>query len=188
MTIPVYLLYYVLGGSVAVIAAILIGLNLALKRANWLHYERTKVVRNTALVLIGWFAVATVLASLGLYQGASGRVPTIQYAIVLPILVGALFIARSTTVSSLINAVPQEWMVGVQLYRALGVIFLVLYVSGTYPVCLHGPPVWATSVLGCLLRLSRGPLPAIRALTPAQCRCGTRLVSPTSSLPWALGS
>ena len=32
-----------------------------------------------------------------------------------------------------IEAVPQSWIVGVQLYRVLGVIFLVLYASGKIP-------------------------------------------------------
>ena len=31
------------------------------------------------------------------------------------------------------EAVPQSWIVGVQLYRVLGVIFLVLYASGKIP-------------------------------------------------------
>ena len=132
MSIPAYLPYYVVGGTIAVIAAVLFGLNVALKRAGWLGRERTSAVRSTALILIGWFAAAIVLASLGVYRGAPERIPTIQFGIVLP-LIGALLMWRSSTVSRIIDAVPQEWMVAVQLYRALGVIFLVLYFSGNMP-------------------------------------------------------
>ena len=33
----------------------------------------------------------------------------------------------------MIAAVPQQWIVGVQLYRALGAIFLILYAAGKLP-------------------------------------------------------
>ena len=61
------------------------------------------------------------------------RLPTIQFGIVPPILIGMFLIWRSEAVARLIDAVPQEWLVGVQLYRALGVIFLILYASGKLP-------------------------------------------------------
>jgi hypothetical protein len=32
-----------------------------------------------------------------------------------------------------IDAVPQEWIVGVQFYRAMGLMFLILYVAGRLP-------------------------------------------------------
>ena len=51
----------------------------------------------------------------------------------LPILIGALMIWRSETTKRVIAAVPQQWIVGVQLYRALGAIFLILYAAGKLP-------------------------------------------------------
>ena len=43
----------------------------------------------------------------------SGDRPTIQYGILLPILIGALMIWRSETTKRVIAAVPQQWLVGV---------------------------------------------------------------------------
>ena len=63
----------------------------------------------------------------------------------LPILIGALMIWRSETATRIIDAVPQEWLVGVQLYRALGVIFLVLYATGKLPSLFAWPAGMATS-------------------------------------------
>jgi hypothetical protein len=48
-------------------------------------------------------------------------------------LIGALLIWRSPLVKRLVGAVPQAWIVSVQVYRALGVIFLILYASGKLP-------------------------------------------------------
>jgi hypothetical protein len=133
MTIPAYLPPYVIGGSIAIIAAILVGLRRALAHANWPHGERAQALRVASVVLIGWFAGAVGLALLDVYHGASDRIPTIQFGILIPILIGAALISRSAIVARVIDAVPQSWIVGVQLYRALGAMFLVLYASGKLP-------------------------------------------------------
>jgi hypothetical protein len=83
--------------------------------------------------LLGWFAVATALAASGFFERTLDRVPTIQYGIFVPIIIGAFAIARSRTVARLIEAVPQQWLVSVQLYRALGAIFVVLCITGHMP-------------------------------------------------------
>jgi hypothetical protein len=75
----------------------------------------------------------------GAYHVTFGDIPTIQYGILLPILVGALLIRGSETARRIIAAVPQQRLVGVQLYRALGVIFLILYVTGKLPGQLAWP-------------------------------------------------
>jgi hypothetical protein len=64
---------------------------------------------------------------------------TIQYGIVLPVLIGGFLIWRSPAVSRLMQAVPQQWVVTVQLYRVLGVIFLVLYASNKLPALFAWP-------------------------------------------------
>ena len=133
MTVPTYLPYYVMSGSAGIIAALLIGMNLALLRAGWQPSDRKTAVRTFGGILIGWFAVAVILAVLGVYQGVSGSLPTIPYGILLPILIGSLVLWRSPALSRLIDAVPQNWIVAVQLYRALGVMFLILYSAGKLP-------------------------------------------------------
>ena len=120
MTIPTFLPYYVLLGTAGIIAAVLIGLNRALKQAHWPVKRRKGTVGTAAVVLALWLAGAAALAALGTFQAAADTMPTIQYAIALPILVGGLLIWRSEMVKHLIEAVPQSWLVGLQLYRALG--------------------------------------------------------------------
>jgi hypothetical protein len=87
----------------------------------------------SAVILLGWLAAAITLSAMGIYHVTSGDRPTIQYGILLPILIGALMIWRSETTKRVIAAVPQQWLVGVQFYRALGAIFLVVYAAGKLP-------------------------------------------------------
>jgi hypothetical protein len=65
-------------------------------------------------------------------------------------LIGALLIWRSETTKRIIAAVPQQWLVSVQLYRALGVIFLILYAAGNLP----GQFAWPAGVGDIVIGLS----------------------------------
>jgi hypothetical protein len=150
MTSPAYLPYSILGSSFGIIAAVILGVNLALKRASWPEGERRLAVGVTAVALVGWFGITTVLAYFGAYQGALDRLPTIQYGIVLPILIGGFLIWRSSAFSRLIHAVPQQWVVAIQLYRALGVIFLVLYASDRLPALFAWPAGAGDITIGLL--------------------------------------
>jgi hypothetical protein len=78
MTSPAYLPYYILGSSFGIIAAVILGVNLALKRASWSEGERRLAIRVTSVALVSWFGITTVLAYFGAYQGAPDRFPTIQ--------------------------------------------------------------------------------------------------------------
>jgi hypothetical protein len=133
MIIPAYLPYFVFAGTTATVLAILYGLNRALADAAWPAAEQTRVFHVSAVVLLGWLALSIVLAAMGAYHVEGDALPTIQFGIVPPILIGMFLIWRSDAVGRLLDAVPQQWLVGVQLYRAGGVIFLILYAAGHLP-------------------------------------------------------
>jgi hypothetical protein len=70
MTIPIYLHFYVLIGSLAIIGIILFGLRNALTNAAWPERDRVVAFGSTAMVLIGWFLVAMALGLAGAYRRA----------------------------------------------------------------------------------------------------------------------
>jgi hypothetical protein len=89
-------------------------------------------------------------AAMGVYHVDASAIPTLQYGILLPILIGILLIWRSEATKRIIDAVPQEWLVGVQLYRALGVIFLILYAAGKLPGLFAWPAGVGDIAIGLL--------------------------------------
>ncbi len=115
-SVPGYLTWYVLTGSIAAIATLLFGLHRALKRAPWPQKERAKAFWSLSAIIVGWFILAVMTSLAGWYGGAAHRVPTIQYGLLLPILAGVLLFWK--------------WPL---LYRTLGVIFLILYAVGRLP-------------------------------------------------------
>ncbi|NOT12955.1 MAG: hypothetical protein HOP23_14160 [Methylococcaceae bacterium] len=107
-------------------------------------------MRTTAIVLIGWFALAIVFAVLEAYHAEADHIPTIQYGIFVPILIGGFLVLRSPSVKQVIDAVPQQWIVGVQVYRALGVIFLILYATDRLPGLFAWPAGLGDVLVGVL--------------------------------------
>ena len=150
MTTSTYLTFYVLVGSVTIIVTILFGLRKALADTAWAEHDRTGAVRSSAAILVGWFLLAIALGLAGAYQAAPDSIPTIQYGIFIPILIGAWLIWRSPVVGRIIDAVPQPWIVAVQLYRALGVIFLILYAIDKMPGLFAWPAGVGDIIVGLL--------------------------------------
>ena len=150
MTIPAFLPYFVFTGTAVTLVAILYGLHRSLVEAGWPEADRARTFRASSALLLGWLAVTIVLGALGVYHVSSNEIPTIQYGILLPILAGALLIWRSETAKRVVAAVPQSWLVGVQLYRALGVIFLILYATGKLPSLFAWPAGIGDIAIGLL--------------------------------------
>lgn len=150
MTVPNYLPYYVLISGAGILATLLLGLRLALSRAGWSAEDQSRVVRISALVLIGWLGIALALGVAGVYRTSSDQIPTIQYGILVPILIGGMFIMRSSSVARVFEAVPQHWLIGIQFYRALGIIFLILYGAGKMPGLFAWPAGIGDVLVGAL--------------------------------------
>ena len=153
MNVPVFLPYYVLIGSVGIIAALLYGLARALERAHWPAAERRLVLGLTGAVLVGWFVAVIALGRAGAFEAGPERLPTIQFGIFIPILIGAWLLWRSAAVRRTLDAVPQSWIVGVQLYRALGAIFLILYAADRLPGLFAWPAGVGDVLVGLLAPL-----------------------------------
>lgn len=139
MDYPNYLPAFVLGGTFGAVIVLLVGLNRAIQRAQWQDSEKRRAMWSGVALLLAWLFSALMLVASGFYRGSASRIPTIQYGILVPIVVGALLYRYWPALRRVLEAVPQEWVVGVQLYRALGLIFLVLYAQGRLPGAFAWP-------------------------------------------------
>lgn len=150
MTIPTYLPYSVIGGCFAVIAAILFGFHRALSRIGGFPDSHNRIMQSFTAVIIGWFIAALALALSGAYHATADRIPTIQYGLFVPIIAGMLLLYRSSTVRRLLDAIPQHWLIGIQVFRILGVTFLVLHASGMLPGLFAWPAGLGDILVGVL--------------------------------------
>lgn len=96
---------------------------------------------NRARLLIGWGAFVTVWLGLAFLLGVQGffrahpdrTFPTIALGIVVPILAGLVLVRGWPLLRRALVALPQHWLIGVQLYRCFGGVFLILYAQGRMP-------------------------------------------------------
>jgi len=128
-----FLAVYVLGTSAAAIVTLLRGLRTATDQAGLTGRQQRRSFWTGSGLLIGWFFAALLPSWLGLFRGMSTRIPTIEFGLLLPILGGVIFYRRSALLRQITAAAPQSLLVGIQIYRVLGVIFLVLLAAGSLP-------------------------------------------------------
>jgi hypothetical protein len=134
MTPYSYLSILIIGADVAITTVLLFGVWRALRATGRTSTDVLGVVLTLGGILFGWLAVALFLGGLGIFRTAyDQRFPYIALAMGIPIVIGALLVRGSIRVREIIDAVPQNWLVGFQLYRVVGAVFLVLYAAGLLP-------------------------------------------------------
>ncbi len=132
-SVPAYLAPFILTGMIAVITALLLSFRQALRRASWSEADRAKALLGVSSLLVGWFLIAVVTSVAGFYRPLSNQAPTIQYGLLGPIVLCVVLFRSWPLLRRALATVPNRWMVGVQLYRTLGVVFLLLYAGGHLP-------------------------------------------------------
>jgi hypothetical protein len=117
----------------AVQLTILAGLWLGLRRTEFSSTKRIGVWLAVAIPLTLWLAFIWNFAASGGFRPnpSAGRPPLLPIAIFLPLLVALPFLLWSRTFGTLLDAMPPSWLVGLQVFRLLGGIFLVNWYSGT---------------------------------------------------------
>ncbi|HKV73311.1 MAG TPA: hypothetical protein VJN95_02230 [Gemmatimonadales bacterium] len=151
MTAPAYLWVFMLFANFTIIGVLLFGVDAALARGGVQSGRRRHLVRSAALLLAGWMALATALGWLGIFEGAPDRkVPWIALAVVIPISAGIRMLRHSAAMREVVRAVPQSWLIGLQAYRGLGSIFLVLLGMNLLPGVFALPAGFGDVLVGLL--------------------------------------
>jgi hypothetical protein len=150
---PSFLYPFMLFGTFATLAAILFGLNRSLTAANWSTRDRGRAIWGTSALLAAFYLTALLPSRSGFYAGTGSGIPTIQLGVLIPIVVGILLFSAWRPLRRIVEAVPQQWLVGVQLYRTLGIIFVVLYAVGRLPAAFALPAGIGDVLVGLLAPL-----------------------------------
>jgi len=112
-------------------ALILGGLWVGLSRAGFDLRRRVQIWLAIAIPFTLWLAAVWALALDGAFQPRpGGGPPLIPIAIFVPLLVFLPILLRSARIGEILDATPPSWLVGLQLYRVFGGIFLVAWAQG----------------------------------------------------------
>lgn len=95
--------------------------------------QRTTASISAGIFLAAWLGLAIGLGLNGFFgRYAYGRVPGIAFAF-LPLLIGYILASVSSSWHTTIDMTPPPWLIGVQTYRIVGVLFLALFAQGRLP-------------------------------------------------------
>lgn len=85
-------------------------------------------------VFIGlWLLLAFTLSARGFFsRGPADLVPRIAYSII-PLAIAYLAFLTMPSARRVVSEIPLHWMIGLQLYRAAGVVFLAEWILGALP-------------------------------------------------------
>jgi hypothetical protein len=96
--------------------------------------ERARLRVGAAAILGGWLLLAFWLGAAGAFRGRSTEtLPAAAFGIVVPVAIGLALVARSRGARDVVAATPQHLLIGVQLYRIIGGVFLLLMAQGSVP-------------------------------------------------------
>ena len=130
----------------AVIGAVLYGAWRGLVRADVTRRTRLVTWFTLASVLIAWQTVTWLLAVDGFFQ----RGPFVPVAVILPLVIGLPILLRSRTIGALLDAIPATWLVGLQVYRVFGYVFVIGWAAGTISTVFGLPAGLGDTLVGLL--------------------------------------
>jgi hypothetical protein len=117
----------------AIHIAIVLGLWLALERTELAPRRRLGVWLAIVVPYTLWLAIIWSVAINGVFRPGNSSLPLVPLAIFLPVIVGAPILLRSKRIGEVLDAMPTSWLIGLQVYRVLGGIFLVGWARGVIP-------------------------------------------------------
>lgn len=133
---PTFLFWVTVISTLTICFAVWGMLVLSLKRTSLEACARKTFTIVSAAYLFGWWSVMSVLAGAGVFAASPNSVIpsiTIPLGVSVPIIGGLLLMKISPTLQAVIEAVPHRFLIGIQFYRTLGIIFIGHYLLGALP-------------------------------------------------------
>ncbi len=120
-----------LGVNFLTLLAMLIGLHLV---SNQIKLKNKLLPLFIGFALIIWFFLAVFLGLNDFFipNPTAWAIPNIVL-IFLPIIVGLILLKYSEDFKKIVEVIPTHWIIVIQVYRLLGIIFITLYLQGLLP-------------------------------------------------------
>jgi hypothetical protein len=133
-----------------ILAVVLFGLWRGLARTDLPSQARFARWLPIAVVLVAWQSLVWVLAIRGVFQSGSPAAFLLPVAIFLPLLIGLPLLLRSAWLGRVLDAVSPAWLIGLQVYRVFGSIFVLGWFVGLLPAVFALPAGLGDTLVGIL--------------------------------------
>ena len=112
---------------------IALGLWLGLERAELTPAQRRKAWLGVMIPFTLWLGLIWSSAINGAFRGGVTPIPLLPFAIFLPVIIGVPIMLLSKRMGQVLDAMPANWLIALQLYRVLGSGFLIGWALGVVP-------------------------------------------------------
>ena len=116
----------------AIHVMIALGLWLGLERAELTPSQRRNVWLAVMIPFTLWLAVVWSAAINGFFKPGAA-IPVLPLGALGPVIIGAPILLRSRRIGQVLDAMPANWLVALQVFRVLGSTFLVGWAYGVVP-------------------------------------------------------
>ena len=131
MLIPDYVILLIICTVVFLVGSVSVLLTFALIKADLTPNQRQRYAMQVSLFALVWFAlVAGISYSNALVPREDFSFPLLGVLIVGSAVLGNILLTRSITFNAALDAMPVHWLAVIQIYRVIGVIFLLLHADG----------------------------------------------------------
>ena len=139
--VPSYMAVLTVAAGVLLVMGVSGALLWARNRLGRSDISATRFAAVGVIVVVGWFALSLWLSLSGAYEPdeEAAFIPLIAWAISLPILVLGPFVLWSRTMGRMLDELSNPLLIGFQLYRVLGVLFLILLAQDALPAVFAVP-------------------------------------------------
>jgi hypothetical protein len=133
-----------------IVALVLFGLWRGLSATNMSAATRRYRWLTVAIALVLWLVVAWTLAVAGVFQQGSGADFLLPLSVFLPLIIGLPFLLRSSWIGDVLDVTPPAWLIGLQVYRVFGSVFILAWAGAALPGVFALPAGAGDTLVGIL--------------------------------------
>ncbi|MEL7091768.1 MAG: hypothetical protein AAFN94_08545 [Pseudomonadota bacterium] len=148
MTVPDYAILLVIAVTLFVAIGVTALLTFGLVRADDTPAAKRRFAVKVIAVVTLWIAGALALAYSGVLVPRADTFPILGALIVGGTIAANVALLRSATAKSVLNAIPAHWLASIQVYRMIGIVFLLLMADGLLPRYFAFTTGWGDIIVG----------------------------------------
>jgi hypothetical protein len=135
---------------IIILALVLFGLWRGLSATNVPAAARRNRWLTVAIVLVVWAASAWTPAVADVFEQGSGADVLLPLSIFLPLIIGLPLLLRSSWLGRVLDVTPPAWLIGLQVYRGFGTVWILAWATGLLPGAFALPAGIGDTLIGIL--------------------------------------
>jgi hypothetical protein len=102
------------------------------------HHASGNMRYSGFILLYGWLGAVVVITTQGMVEDMTGIISPLGVVMTIPLIIGLGMIFYWGRLKAVIAELPISWLIGIQIYRVVGIVFFIGWINNEIPSAL-GP-------------------------------------------------